>query len=371
MNISLRQDDGISKAGKVVKLLHAGINRGRGCMARVRCIYANLGDIVIAEAVETAFKNFIFIDYSPNSKLGPIYSLVFPRRHFFDDFCVGGGTLIFSSLTTPWSLSLQDLMKRGTNFLFTFGTGVRDPEFFKDVDHSVEKTWLGWLEQCQNVSVRGPMSLEILRARGIKNVEIVGDPALIYSRNNICIKSKNKRIGLNISQNHQFFGDSKSHVLKVFVDLIKYLLQNGWDVTLFPACSEDVQLGRMLVEDTVFGSVHIFENYWNPSAYMDLLEKQDIFVGTKLHSVILSYCVYTPALMIAYQPKCFDFIETMGIKDLIIRADSLDLKQLIRKLDEIYGNLENIQRQQFFKCQEFKNIQKTFAERIFNFERNR
>jgi len=73
-------------------------------------------------------------------------------------------------------------MKSDVRMLCTFGTGVRDPEFFKDASPDVIKDWILCLKKFELISVRGNLSCNILNNLGIDNIKIIGDPALIIAK---------------------------------------------------------------------------------------------------------------------------------------------------------------------------------------------
>jgi polysaccharide pyruvyl transferase WcaK-like protein len=74
----------------------------------------------------------------------------------------------------------------------------------------------------------------------------------------------------------------------------------------------------------------------------------------KLHTVIAACCVSTPAIMIGYQPKCLDFMRTMRLEDYYVRADQLDLDNLLEKIAATTVDLESVQRRQHESVQRFR-----------------
>ena len=84
--------------------------------------------------------------------------------------------------------------------------------------------------------------------------------------------------------------------------------------------------------------------------YLDGIEAMDLFLGFRLHTVVAACCVYTPAIMIEYQPKCRDFMRTLGMDKYCFRADRLDADELFACIRAVYDNLEAVQREQFAAC---------------------
>ena len=59
----------------------------------------------------------------------------------------------------------------------------------------------------------------------------------------------------------------------------------------------------------------------------------DIFIGEKLHSVVLALCTYTPSIMISYAPKCDDFMESVNLHEYTIRTDQLDIERTLYMIE--------------------------------------
>ncbi|UCC95037.1 MAG: polysaccharide pyruvyl transferase family protein [Candidatus Omnitrophota bacterium] len=349
---------------KAKKLRRALFGKDKHSLAHVRCIYDNLGDIGVAEAINTLFRNFWIIDYSYDSKINMLEKLA--NTGLLNYACLGGGTLIFSSMKAKWFLTLKELIQRNSNLLFTCGTGVRDPLFFRSVNQDVIREWVECLKRFRLVSVRGELSKQMLQENGIEDVKVVGDPALLYSRPYIIPKKRARRIGINISKNHPFYGNSKEETVRLFKKLILFLINEGWAITLFPTCREDVFLSEQLCKGLGTDAIKIHKKYWVVKSFLDEIEEQDIFIGVKLHSIIFSYCTYTPALMVAYQPKCYDFMDTMDMGDLVLRSDHLEFDTLVEKLAYLNDTTEEIQKRQYAMCQTFRQRLLEFRDQVYS-----
>jgi polysaccharide pyruvyl transferase WcaK-like protein len=68
---------------------------------------------------------------------------------------------------------------------------------------------------------------------------------------------------------------------------------------------------------------------------MDSVCEQTVFVGFKLHAVVLAYCARVPALMIEYRPKCRDFMESIGADEFVVRADQQTTELLLAKVEQL------------------------------------
>jgi polysaccharide pyruvyl transferase WcaK-like protein len=110
--------------------------------------------------------------------------------------------------------------------------------------------------------------------------------------------------------------------------------------------------------------IRVFGNYSDRDGLLDEIAGQDLFVGVKLHTVIAACCVYTPAIMLGYQPKCLDFMRTMDMEAYHIRTDRLDLDHLIEMIRFMSGDLESIQKRQFESVQLFRGRLLEYRDRV-------
>jgi polysaccharide pyruvyl transferase WcaK-like protein len=76
----------------------------------------------------------------------------------------------------------------------------------------------------------------------------------------------------------------------------------------------------------------IYRVYHNPSKFLDLIKQVTVFVGMKLHSVILATCAFVPSIMVEYQTKCRDYMMAVDQQQFCVRPDALNASQLWEKI---------------------------------------
>jgi polysaccharide pyruvyl transferase WcaK-like protein len=167
-----------------------------------------------------------------------------------------------------------------------------------------------------------------------------------FARDTVIPKRAADRIGVNVSNYSHFWGHSQERTVRVLSDLISLLIHEGWMVTLFPSMPEDHTLSLGVRDAVDSDQLTVFGNYADRESLFEQLAAQDLFVGVKLHMVIAACCVTTPAIMIGYQPKCLDFMRTMGLETFHIRSDHLDLNHLVDVIRMMTGDLASVQLRQ-------------------------
>jgi len=73
------------------------------------------------------------------------------------------------------------------------------------------------------------------------------------------------------------------------------------------------------------------------------MDDVDVFVGEKLHSVILAMCAHTPGVMLEYRPKCRDFMMSMGLGELNIKTDEITGGSISDRVEALYASLDSEQ----------------------------
>ncbi len=324
--------------------------------------YENLGDEALFAAIKNLFADKINLDASKNP--GLIENIL----SFYKGVFLGGGTLI-KAPSMQYKRVKQALMISPRAKFIVFGTGVGDPQMWSQFGHETDKQgWCRLLKKADYLAVRGPISKQYLEDWGInKEIKVVGDPALLFAREKIQPKSKSKSIGLNFlnsGSKQQIHGQNEAAVRDYALSLIKYLKDESWKITLFPMAPQDEIYLTELLKDSGLSDIAIFRDYRDTNATLDALNRQDVFVGERLHSVILASCAYVPAIMIEYRTKCKDFMLSIDRGFYNCRTDDLNLDKTIEQIDDLYSNIEHHQEEIFQKIKLRKNVLEQAANEV-------
>jgi polysaccharide pyruvyl transferase WcaK-like protein len=290
----------------------------------------NLGDEAIYAVIRDAFRPVRV--FSPPPRLAADFG---GGHHGKYDFAIiGGGTLIGEH---GYLESLEHAMRSSATTI-VFGAGVEDPTFWltRDAARYDLRRWQPILNRCAYLGVRGPRSQRYLRQIGIES-EVLGDPACMLVRPETAGRhSSERRLGLNLGSGWRgMFGDDQS-VFETLLGFAKKIQGDGWDITPYVVYPADLPVATQFARRMGTSPSDIRCFYDNPGAFMDSVSEQSVFVGFKLHAVVLAYCAHVPAFMIEYRPKCRDFMESIGAEDFVIRADQLTVEGLLTKVEELH-----------------------------------
>jgi len=155
----------------------------------------NLGDEVLCDVMRVLLPDFGIYPYRAIRRDLIIESLV-PRRKLINCLCLGGGTIIGKPLYLP---PVRELLTRSLP-AFSLGTGVIHPEFWRHYApwfQDQQREWVRALKSFEGVTVRGPISQQILAEQGVEST-VVGDPALLLLEDSIPSPPNRRILGVNI-----------------------------------------------------------------------------------------------------------------------------------------------------------------------------
>jgi len=329
--------------------------------------HSNLGDETLFEVNKRVFNNYRFTvaslqQYGNKRHLQSGYN---PKQKA----CIlGGGTFINEYVNVN---PIKEI--KGKLPLIIFRAGVRNPEYWEHVPGYInaEKEWNEILSECPFIGVRGPNSISTLEKQGAdcSKVRLIGDPVLGLADKEYQTKSKNRRIGINIGNllGRLWGGDDKV-VLNFCRLLIKSLIGLKYEVSLLSVYPLDTEILWDISREFEL-DLHAYYEY-SPEV-LDYFRSIDVFVGQKLHSVILAHSTYTPAIMLEYRSKCADYMASVGLEKYNFRCDKLDLDTVLDRI--IYANEhgEELQKHLLSEITYYKQAQREFAEEIITWLESR
>lgn len=280
----------------------------------------NLGDEAVYGALKGYFSRYRFVDYPKRLPAMCMRSLSKMELGL-----LAGGTMISGDMSG--ALHTQKCFSQCPRKI-VFGSGVHRPDFWIERRGAQEwndavTVWKETLKQCDYIGVRGPDSAMVLTDWGLKNVEVIGDPALFYADDNPLepLLSSQPSVGLNLAktENLQMYGESDTY-LREFADLAIRFKKAGWAIQWYVLWPDDYAPTKKIAEMTGTADA-IIPVYTDCCKFMASVKQRSLFVGTRLHAVALSAAAYVPSISLEYQPKCSDFMKSIGQQDRVIRID--------------------------------------------------
>lgn len=189
-------------------------------------------------------------------------------------------------------------------------------------------------KHAENVSVRDPQSMELLKDVGVKRpIEVIGDPAFTLRKERLSYAEKPLKIGVSAvpyyNANYWPEGDEEKYsqyISGMATNLDRLAAQMPVEITFFATkypqdvmVTKDIQRKMKHQDQTV-----VIEENLLPDRLLEVTGSQDIVIGTRLHSLILATDTETPIIAISYHTKVKDYMALIGASERCIKMKDLE-----------------------------------------------
>jgi hypothetical protein len=304
----------------------------------------NLGDEALYSAIQNIFSSYQLVPVGAGCEDHSISSPV---------TIIGGSTGI-----PEWFEWL-----RPTTLSCVFGAGVKDPSFFgyeyifrnkMKVSVMIEK-----LRLFRYIGVRGYLSKELLMNFGIKS-EVIGDPVLSLKPTENKKKDENK-VAVSLGSDGILWGMDEERLFHEIAIVCRNLKKEGFEPILIPFWTQNVAAIKKIA---VKERIDFFDNWLDVTSTLNLIASCKVLVGQKLHSLVFSAAAGTPFISLAYQPKCYDFTQSVGFEHYTIRTDKVTERNVLSLFADLLENYRELQGKLVQTVETYREKQKNFALRI-------
>ncbi len=235
----------------------------------------------------------------------------------------------------------------------------------QDCNESIEE-WVNLINQFSFVGVRGPLSAHILRDCGVTvDINVVGDPCLLLAPAPQDVDSR--IVGINFGKAiGPVFGNAEEHTKRELATCMAQMHARGWRLRLLVVRPEDYRACRELVERSKVPpqDVSLYCEYNSPRNFMSEAKKCSVFIDYKLHATALAMTTGVPSIMLAYRPKCDDFMRSLDCADWCLHLPEVDAEILSAKVEEAYKQRHELSRKIRQEClnyrKKFRNVVQCF-----------
>lgn len=325
------------KINRLKKLANYLLNPGRTIELFGMYDADNLGDeaMKIAGLVSLPRNKTVPVVGSGNSLLKAAI-----RRRRFRDIVVGGGTLIHGGRAdgrNSWLEHVELRHRQGARVSF-LGTGISFLEEQITAPSDSVVRWSEIMKRAAHVGLRGPLSQATAARLGV-SASIFGDAAfLLYD----AALAENWQAGH--ARGQQFFGINVGEVLKgeaqarfesSFAELLVHL-SGRFRLRLFVVNPEDYEACLRVAQQSGLSQdrYEIVCNYRDAQLFMRQAAECVGFIGIRLHASGLAMAAGIPALLVAYLPKCRDFVLPIELEHALLELP-LNTEGLLAAADDL------------------------------------
>jgi len=270
-------------------------------------------------------------------------------------FISGGGGLFQDTTGKGWSilyylgLILGAKIVKVPVMIYAQGVGPANKR--------INKKLMKWiLNKVDLITVRDNPSKELLENLGVVNPSIYvnSDPSFLLRRkdtNDIMDKYPHFRelvysnnrpvIGISVREYKENRKDLRGIFAKVADDLIENYKAK---IIFFPfKFDKDVHISEEILSLMKNkNQANVLKGRLEPEELLSFLSRLSLMVGVRLHSIIFSSMVNVPFIALNYDPKVKNFVEDLGLSELLLELDGISLKNIKDKIKYIRENNDKI-----------------------------
>ena len=284
--------------------------------------YENLGDEAMFEAARSVIPDLIGV---PHRELGDGAWLRGVRH-----VVLGGGTLVGHA---EFRTALERAADASAH-LYVTPVGVEDPAYRGEDEAALRdelRLWAPLLRRLSPLGVRGPRSQRLLAELGV-SADVVGDPALLLGDGDGG-RGEPGVFGLNAGIAWRMWGRDPDGLVDQLVAVAQEMRERGWRVRLISIWARDAPFVDEIARRV--GTPTEVVHARSVAEALEAIGSCWLFTGLKLHSVVLACAMGVPALSLAYQPKCIDFMASLGLESWAIRTDEMTVAGLVEQLQAL------------------------------------
>jgi len=299
--------------------------------------HSNIGDRLSFQANQTAFHGLRVLPLNTVSDVRRLRYLKKVRGGAIRNVLLGGGTLVGRPSARR---RLEELLRVSPNVRrHVLSVGVEDPSPIGGVARTTHREMTRWIDLLQGfdtLGVRGPRSKEILASWGIQS-DVVGDPVLLLDLPRNAGVFEDKVLGINVGTADVLWGGNPDRVLDEVSNMARRFTATGWSVRLVPMWDGDLAYVREAAR-RIGPGVCIVEDFGDFDRLTWAIGSCHVFVGEKLHSLVLAASLSVPFIGLEYRPKCRDFQRSIDNERFTVRTDELRAAPLVDLVNEMATN---------------------------------
>lgn len=329
---------------------------------------ANLGDEALYDAFVELFPDDALITLNNPFPLElSLHAGLVRGGRLFKGVMLGGGTLIFHK---SYAHIMDNAQQKGLPTA-VFGTGVIDTAFWGERRAEqgydpVQDLWKKVLERMAYIGVRGPDSDRQLRAIGITKQEVIGDPAL-----SICPPMRprslpsQRSIAFNLGNIGPAWG-SREKIDEAYGKVCSSLIADGQSIDFFGLHKSDASRAAEVVSAFGLKPKEVWSEFTDTHRTLARLDRYDLVVAQKLHGIVLAAGMGVPCISVAYEPKCVDFMRSIGMEDFVIQADQVSPELLHEKICEATDRYDEVRGIMRDRITHWQQCQRTAAKKVLD-----
>jgi polysaccharide pyruvyl transferase WcaK-like protein len=171
------------------------------------------------------------------------------------------------------------------------------------------------------LSVRGPLSAQLLQDLGLSHVEVIGDPALGLTPDTPPPFRSRQRLIVNLAHESPPSPQSAEYAMcRQVAKIANDFAGKGGEIVGVALGPKDRAALERFRRDHQVPRLRIEDHRTSARGLLDTLAGSTGLIGVRLHSAVLACCVGVPSILFSYRDKCRDFMMSMDLEDFAVEV---------------------------------------------------
>ena len=109
----------------------------------------------------------------------------------------------------------------------------------------------------------------------------------------------------------------------------------------------------------------VIDSFQTPESFLANLSTIDVFVGTRMHSCILSLISNIPTINICYEFKSKELFESMGLDEFVIDIEAINANEVSQMVAQALASYTEVSQQINDKVNEFRLLNQSIIAKVF------
>lgn len=203
------------------------------------------------------------------------------------------------------------------------------------------------------------------------NVFESADEAFTLKEPELIKKPETKKIGIsvrswNFSNANVSREEGMQNYIKTIQQTCRHLIDKyNYQITFISTCQgheeyiDDSKTAALIVsqlEEKYKSKITIDATFHPLDELIEIYKNFDVFIGTRMHSIIFNFLNLTPCLGIVYEFKTSELFDRIGLNQFLFEMQSSDHSSFICKVDDLILNKEIIKQQLKTEIQKLRDI---------------
>ncbi|MBB6731772.1 polysaccharide pyruvyl transferase family protein [Cohnella zeiphila] len=251
----------------------------------------------------------------------------------YDTVVLGGGSLLIAGYADLLWRAAQEgkrILVWGSGYdcihlAKTAGGGVTLPDSIREAPE-YRKRLRDLAEAASFFVVRGPWTRDYLLHQGVppELVRVSGDPGLLAAVDREEAEAGRSggtgTLGVNWGTVYdRMYGANESEVEDALAQVCREWIERGWRIHLYVVWGPDRKSAeRLHAKIGKAAQTTLDLKLYDTPGYYNLVRGFDATLNLKLHANVISAAAGVPFVSLGYRFKCFDFVHSAGVPELIV-----------------------------------------------------